>query len=130
MKHVAVVVNEDTNLLDVVLKWPSFNPIGPRLEKGLKMPSCQTAALTTIEEAMKSAQIIDDWLTKQEDGQRTSTAKAKPVVDHYGQNPSGFKLKAEEPKPEPPKIPPPPPPKPPALPPERKEFVPEPFDAE
>lgn len=129
MNHVAVVVNEDTMLLDVVLKWPAFNPIGPRLEKALKMPSCQTAALTTIEEAMKSAAIIDEWLTKQEAGERTSTAKVKPQVDHYGPGAPGFQLKADEPKPVPLK-PAPLPPKPPVLPPQRKEFIPEPFDAE
>lgn len=128
MKQVAVIVNEDTNLLDVVLKWPAFNPIGPRLEKGLKMPTCQTTSLTTIAEAMKNAAIIEDWLNRQENGERTSKAKPKAEApDHYGQG-REYKLEAEKPKVEKPKVEPPPP-KPPVLAPERKEFVMEPFDA-
>lgn len=127
MKHVAVAVNEETSLFDVVLKFPAFNPIGPRLEKGLRMPTCQTAAITTVEEALKNAAIIDDWLTRQEEGERTSSKKSeKPQVDHYGPGAPGYKLEAEKPKAEPVKLAPPPP-KP--APVEKKEFIPEPFDA-
>lgn len=127
MKHVAVAVNEETSLFDVVLKFPAFNPIGPRLEKGLKMPTCQTAAITTAEEAMRNAHIIDDWLTRQEEGERTSKAKSeKQQVDHYGPGAAGYKLEAEKPKAEPVKLLPP---QQKPMPVEKKEFIPEPFDA-
>jgi len=127
MKHVAIIVNPETKHYEVVLKWPAFNPIGPRLEKGLKMPTCKTSGILAAEYAIIAAKEIDDWMEKQAQGERTPTTKANIQHDHYTAN-KDFSLKAEEKKPEPPKLAPPPPP--PLMPPPKKMFVPEPFDAE
>jgi hypothetical protein len=124
MNHVAIVMSEETLLFEVVLKWPAFNPIGPRLEKGLIMPTCKTKGIETKEEAVRSAREIDQWLTRQEAGENTSQAKpVKYQSDHYGDE--KFKLSSTEVKPAPKPAPPPAPKvKIVAMP----KFVPQPFD--
>jgi hypothetical protein len=125
MKHVAIILNPETMKFDLVLQWPAFSPIGPRLEKDLSMPVVKYSNIDLPEDAVKAAKLIEEWLIKQEAGERDRAASVLPQVDHY--NGKEYALESEKPKPPPPKLLPKlPPPKPR----QRVAFIPRPFDEE
>lgn len=70
MKHVVVFLHPDTVTLEIALQWPFLSPIGPRLEKAMPMPALETRGYTDVKKAMEAARIFDEWLTRQEAGER------------------------------------------------------------
>lgn len=70
MKKVVVFLHPDTATLEVALQWPFLSPIGPRLEKTLPMPDIPTRGYTDLAAALEAGRKFDDWLVRQENGER------------------------------------------------------------
>lgn len=114
MKHVVVYLQPDTCTLEIALLWPCLSPIGPRLEKTLPMPKLPTKGYTELAPALAAAQEFDQWLIRQDRGDRVEVAPPLPQ-----QVKEVLEIKPLPPAPTPPpplppevKKPAPPPPKP------------------